>query len=269
MKITVSLAILSTVIGASWFFYDAGNLQDVEEVNPVGSTSEPHVAKVIHLPDHTTGEAVSTIDIAVEKDSTPVSISKIREWQRERFGSNNILIAQIDYKDYDLETLKLLGEQGDITALNFLGYKYIMQHDTQKAIDAYYHAAVLGSTASLNLISLLKADGVDKSVPFSREREIFVYLQAAILRGDMESLNTAKGFFSLQKVEFNEIDKQYIQENGGKIYNELIASRESLGLSEFDNSMPDFMIEYNRKVENDNAYLNLTTGDSPLFVTKL
>ena len=213
MKKITSLAILLIMAAASWFIYDAGNIKKVETANPVSSISEANEEKGGHLSDTTTRKTVSTTDIVIEKDINPVSISKVRDWQRERFGSSSILIAQIDYKDYDIETLGSLGEQGDMAALNFLGYKYLMQHESQKAIDAYHRAAVLGSTASLNLISFLKADSVDKSVPFSREREIFVYLQTAILRGDMESLNTAKGFFNLQKVEFNEADKQYIQEN--------------------------------------------------------
>lgn len=174
--------------------------------------------------------------------------AKIIEW----FESHGVYgfrgpDEQSDYQNYDLETLKKLGDSGDIRALHMLAGKAESIGESNAIL---FSAAIHGSTGALSQIALsletefdIRNKSVEERKPYIMES--LAYYDAAQLRGDW--WGNIQGKDSLLKrypTEFLDVEKAYIQNRAQEIYDDLQQKRTQMGLGDFDNSVPDEVIKF-------------------------
>jgi hypothetical protein len=176
---------------------------------------------------------------------TPADRELYAKWQLERGypdGTNT-------YSNYDEGTLTKLADSGDIQAMHALADLYIDENHLEKygfkaATEIYNRAAIYGSTNALLHLAIMKSSGlvtIDESDPLHRQNalEILSLLNVAALRGDRMPNISFGDSIRKKDIVITEDDEKYIQARSQEIYNELQQKRIELGLSSFDNSVPD------------------------------
>lgn len=191
-----------------------------------------------------------------------VAMREIKEWFAAR-GNYNFEdpAGQDDYKNYDLEVLKKLGEVGDVRAIHQLIEK---ADDLNAKANLSHRAAIYGSTAAIERLGFLIEDKAQLKFKTLDEQkphliEILSYFEAAKLRGD-ESVNIFSGNDLLRKypTDLSREDLSNIKSRAKDIYNDLQKSRMEVGLGEFDNSVPQSVGEYFKELNSEGCNKNYT-----------
>lgn len=150
------------------------------------------------------------------------------------------------YETYDNETLRQLGNTGDLRALHELADRSetIAEHNV-----ILEKAAVFGSTQALDKLGLMTELTASLSDKTPEEKkpiviESMAYYEAAVLRGDWEGkLTFGRSLLGKHPVDLTDEDYNTIQKRSQEIYNNIQAKRYELGLGDFDNSIPDSVME--------------------------
>jgi len=178
-----------------------------------------------------------------------VSSEEIKKWFAARgnysfFGPDSLS----DYDGYDVETLTRLSDSGDLKAMHVLANRANNFADLKGVL---LKAAVYGSTEALiQLGSLNENDEGSLSekpaeVQKAKVLTALAYYEVAQIRGDWwGNIASGKSLTERYKVSLTEQDKLLIKNLSEQIYNDLQARRSGLGLSEFDNSVPDSVIKF-------------------------
>jgi len=209
--------------------------------------------------------------ITTEKKSHFVSLlswsvheDEIRQWQASNLGYYYSGALPSDYDVYKIETLKLMGEQGDLKALDMLAHKFRINNDYVNAAKAYNKAAAFGSTYALIQLGAMQYNtAVNDEERFLRSLDQLAYHQAAILRGDIQVLYAASATIEYLPKKLMEDDFVVIQEKGTKIYQDLENRRKMMGLGKFEdfnkeNSYPENIKGYYKSVREN--FINTSTN---------
>lgn len=174
---------------------------------------------------------------------TPSEAEIVRKWDesRGRFDDESLK----DYAGYNMDTLKILADGGDLKAMIALSKLYISdeyagEYGSSYSMPLLKKAAAYGSSYAMELYattydSVHYADG---TYTHDVLLEVLAWNNAAALRGDMYPNNSARLELKRKKVQLNQIDAQKIRTRSEEIYNEVLAERKALGLGDFDNSVP-------------------------------
>jgi len=190
-------------------------------------------------------------------------------WQAGQLGYFYTGIIASDYDSYDLETLKQLGKQGDMKALDMLGWRFKQEENYEAALLAYNDAAVLGSTAALEEIARLTGKDI-----FDRDRYLHMlsYLQTSVLRGDQQALTAAGVQLKVLTDNFSSItplEIKNINQSGLARYSWLENKRKKMGLPKFNNSAPKYAVEFYLKARKLAGVESVLTGrEIPIFLTR-
>ena len=179
-------------------------------------------------------------------------IKERKEW----LESLGVFIAgELDsYKHYDVETLEALGNQGDLRAWATLSALYTEQADIDKLMETLDKAAVHGSAQAIaskahfqqmKLNSyFIGASELDKDalVSWVAHTEVAHRLgEPDILASTMRHLERKDLLTHLAESDWQDINR-----SADSLFAELEASREELGLGEFNTELPDHVIGYNQ-----------------------
>jgi hypothetical protein len=174
---------------------------------------------------------------------TPSETEILRKWDesRGRFDGESLK----EYADYNMDTLKVLADGGDLKAMIALSKLYISdeyagEYGSSYSMPLLKKAAAYGSSYAMELYATNydSMHYVDGSYTHDVMLEVLAWNNAAALRGDMYPNSTARLELQRKKVQLNEIDIQKIRTRSQEIYNEVLAERKALGLGDFDNSVP-------------------------------
>ena len=184
----------------------------------------------------------------------PATAEKVKLWFAERgnysfYGPD----AYGDYLTYDLETLNKLSDSGDIKAMHVLADRAGSFADLKKILSK---AAIHGSTeAIIRLGSLNENDEgfIEHMSPEKRQAKILealAHYEAAQLRGDLwGTIASGQSLLDRYKVDLSEEDLQYIKDRGRQIYDTLQAQRTEIGLGQFDNHIPEPVMNFYKAME--------------------
>ncbi len=198
-----------------------------------------------------------------EPMTDPVLRREIIDWfaSRGRFASEIEYDAQghrlpTVYESYDEETLRQLGEGGDIRALQTLARRMDGYEDREEHRALLEKAAVYNSTWALGNLGLgYSTSGryVAKSPEEKKAMyiEALAYYAAAQIRGDWtHAIRMGSSLRKEVDVTFTEEDELQVQKRAQEIYDDLQSRRHVLELGDFDNSIPEaVMREYEAMLE--------------------
>lgn len=174
----------------------------------------------------------------------------VREWFESR-GNYQFQHPDYvnDYHSYSLDTLIELSEAGDIRALHHLAEK---TDDLDEKRVILERAAAFGSTQALNRIgSIIEAQGrlysdqVDEEQRRAVILEAMPYHHAAALRGDWWGLiNYADPLLQRHDIALTEQEKVFVENRSQAIYDELQDQRHQLNRGDFDDEVPDEVMDF-------------------------
>lgn len=188
---------------------------------------------------------------AVEPESwkftgSPAEWEERVEWFRSR--GNYAMGGEDDYGSYDMESLTKLVDSGDVRAMHVLAKLYMSEQYEKEygfkfAEPLYWSAAVHGSTDALAELAIIQ-DSKRFGQPDDQKRgfviESLALYKAAELRGDRYGfLSIGKSQMKMNNIELSEDEIKYIDQKAHELYRKLSAERASIGLGEFDNSVPE------------------------------
>lgn len=193
---------------------------------------------------------VASIEPSVKKNEALSQVAKfeyITRWMQERGAQ---LESVPEYKGYSDETLEKLADGGDIRALAILADKYGSKYDEvsqRKASAARTKAAIYGSTYALEQEAVhyekLAYLANDENKKKAYIMESMAMRKVSVLRGYpinyLADLRSPE-YMSL-KIDLNQNDFIAINSAAQNIYNILLEKRQSLGLGDFDNSVPEIV----------------------------
>ncbi len=177
----------------------------------------------------------------------PADAAEIKDWFAQRGNFSFMGDEQLsDYATYEDNVLIKLGENGDLRALHVLADRAKNINDFESVL---HKAAVLGSTEALiRMGAINEAENLDSMNVDDRKAKIIEalsYYDAAQLRGDWwGSIVRGENLLKRYSHEINQQDKDAVQENAKKIYDEIQKARNAQELGEFDNSVPDSVIKF-------------------------
>ena len=246
----IALLGLIIILGTVYFitFYNQRNVDSSIHSDMTHDTAtEPTSAK-----DTATISGDTGISIKKERWSPmgdAASKAEIIDWFAKRgvygFGTLN---EQSEYDSYSLETLAKLGDTGDIKALHKLALITPNKDQRKKILE---QAAVYGSTGALAHLGIMTttigAVGDSKTPEEKKQlaKEALAYYEAAVLRGDWDAkMSFSESALRLVSGELAEQDQRDIQKRAQEIYDDLQAKRTTMGLGDFDNSVPDSVMKY-------------------------
>ncbi len=194
--------------------------------------------------------SVASIEPSVKRDETLSQAAQsefVTRWMRER-GAQLENIPE--YKSYSDETLEKLADGGDIRALAILADKYGGKYDEvsqRKASAARTKAAIYGSTYALEQEAVhyekLAYLTNDQNKKKAYMIESMAMRKVSVLRGYpvnyLADLRSPE--YKSLKIDLNENDFMAINSAAQNIYNTLLERRQSLGLGDFDNSVPEIL----------------------------
>jgi hypothetical protein len=185
-----------------------------------------------------------------------VSRAEISEWFAKR-GSFTFLDGYpydnqgkpipTAYDNYNIDTLKKLGDDGDLRALDKLVRSSKNADESKQLLEK---AAIFGSTQALaelgvmaNTIYLSPNKTIEEKKAIMIES--LAYYEAAQIRGDWTAnMDFGRILQKQQQIDLTEADKAEIQERAKVIYDDLQTKRTAMGLGDFDNSIPDSVMKY-------------------------
>lgn len=164
-------------------------------------------------------------------------------WQEER-GYLNSGKNVDNYAYYDMETLRVLAENGDPKAQLLYGrHAWMNDRNFEAAKEAFINATVQGYTSSLNELggmhlNLFEQAQREEKPEAAREYLITAYAwwETGMLRGD-KTLYWTQNAYSPKK-PFSEREQDVIKQRAQEIYSYLSTKRNESGFSEFDNHTP-------------------------------
>lgn len=227
--------------------------QNLEYGKRPGNWQSLHKSKQVNIISHEGKEKINIDKDNPSNDTLLVSNFKklfsedeIRLWQAEKRGYYYAGAVPSDYDDYNLDTLKTMGEQGNLKALDMLAYKYVSSFDYKNARKVYKKSAARGSTYALVRLATMEFDSSSSTVKESDVRSLnaLAYLQAGILRGDTQLLMDASATIKYFPRQLTEEDNTFIRRKGLQIYRQLEAERTKLGLPNYENTVPEYALEY-------------------------
>ncbi len=184
----------------------------------------------------------------------PADMAQVKSW----FDARGYVYwgeANNEYGSYSEDTLKKLSESGDIRAMKHLGKLYYRQFGFEKAKEVYVNAAAYGSTDAMHTIATNTSISVYDRAKTSEDKqaaaiETLAWYNAANLRGDRwPNIGGAKNFISINNVQVTKEVSDQIQKRSQEIYDDLAQQRRSLGLGEFDNTIPASVEQYFQQLE--------------------
>jgi hypothetical protein len=193
-------------------------------------------------------EVIAKINNAAEQE-------ELTKWKLKR-GTD--LSHDPEYESYDSDTLRKLGNSGDIRALAVLSNKYAGYPDAKSqrfAAAARMKAAMYGSTYATKQQAIramqLRATAKNDTERKNLLLEGMAWYKLGLLIGDptyyfkeIESPAYVNEGIALSAKDFEKID-----EMAHRIYSSLEASRNKVGLGNFDNSMPAVVEDYFNKID--------------------
>lgn len=200
-------------------------------------------------------EEQTDVKQAVVPAPTSTASEQIKNWKMER-GTD--LSSDPEYESYNGETLRTLGNSGDIRALAVLSNKYAGYPDEKSqrfAAAARMKAAMYGSTyatkqqaiRAMQLRINAKSDVERKNLLL----EGMAWYKLGLLRGDPTYYfkEIESPTYVNEGIELNAKDFEKINEITHRIYSSLEASRNKIGLGNFDNSAPVAVADYFKEID--------------------
>ncbi len=184
----------------------------------------------------------------------PADMAQVKSW----FDTRGYVYwgeANNEYGSYSEDTLKKLSAGGDIRAMKKLGDLYYGEFGFDKAKEVYLDAAVHGSTDAIHTIGTMISISIfDKAkTPETKQAaaiETLAWYNAASLRGDRwPNIVGAKDFIKIENFQVTKEISDQIQKRSQEIYDDLAQKRRSLGLGEFDNTIPVSVESYFQQLE--------------------
>lgn len=177
---------------------------------------------------------------------SPAEVAEYQEWLRSR--GNFTGVRGSEYDSYDFATLHQLADSGDLHAMYKLAHLYIsdayhQQYGFKAAEDMLMRAALYGSSYALAEIADFKHSQRFSAASELDKRHLTIvslaYFRAAELRGDYwGSITMRDPLLKINPIILEPEEKESIESSAQAIYTQLEAQRESMGLGEFDNSVP-------------------------------
>ena len=167
------------------------------------------------------------------------------------------------YASYDVETLEALGDQGDLRAWHTLANVYLEQLNEEKMIETLKKAAVHGSAVAITRLGRDKRHGMysfltgydselDKGavIGWLAHSEVAHRLgHPDTQRHSTDTLESTNLHLHLTESDWQEIDRA-----ADSLFAELEASRQELGLGEFNTELPEHVIGYNQNRKDIQAF---------------
>lgn len=172
---------------------------------------------------------------------------EIKEW----FSSKGYFTTEDSavYESYSDETLKSLGKQGDLLALDLLISKAVKAGNEKAAKQYITIAAVYGSTTPLGSLAFFTFPGHSNNLTEAGRRisalETLAVTKVIEIRGDRSLaksthtslFNSYKRIYSSDLV-ISDDEQKYVDSRAQEIYDQLQKIRHEVGLGDFDNTEP-------------------------------
>lgn len=179
----------------------------------------------------------------------PATAEEIRGWFADRGNYAFLGLDYLsDYRAYDMDTLIRLSDAGDLKAMHVISERLNNFNDVRGVL---WKAALYGSTAALAEIGSMNEndEGNLNNMPIKRKKEkiieAFAYYEVAQMRGDWwGTLSSGKSLTDRYQIELTDEDKQKISDRAEVLYSDLQLKRTQRGLGEFDNTVPDFVMQF-------------------------
>ncbi len=208
-----------------------------------------------HQPTNPTQQNISPIVADFQSImGNPADMAQVKSWFDSR-GYRYWGEAGSEYANYDEDTLKKLAQNGDVRAMKFLGDLYLNEAKFDKSQEVYTNAAIHGSTDTINMLGLIMDSHIyaNAKTPEAKQLagiEVLAWYNTASLRGDRwPNIIGAKSFIKTETFEVTKEVSDQIQKRSQEIYDELSQKRRSLGLGEFDNTIPASVEQYFQQLE--------------------
>ena len=170
---------------------------------------------------------------------------EIKEW----FSSKGYFTKEDSavYESYNDETLKSLGKQGDLLALDLLISR---SAGNEKAVMQYITVgAVYGSTTALDSLTIYTAPKSTNNMTEESRRpaalETLAVTKVIEMRGDRSLAQSSKvSFLNSYKrrydtdLKISDDEQKYVDSRAQEIYDQLQKIRHEVGLGDFDNTEP-------------------------------
>lgn len=176
---------------------------------------------------------------------TPAQEEVLFKWRQERGYLNMDLQKKAEYEKYDLTTLKIMVDSGDVLAQAQLAEHYYGD-DHKREITK---AMAMGSTSAVMRRGATLESEYERANNEKQRQEALIELlglyEMGALRGDpYNQIVTQDWFIREHAIQLTEQDKIAIKQRGKEIYNKVQQQRFELGLDEFDNTVPQAVSNY-------------------------
>ena len=215
------------------------------------------VGSLRHKKDSVVAESKTSALIASKatlSGFSPIEMNEIETW----FASHGNFMFESEknqYTSYNVDTLKQLGEAGDIRALHELTKLYLNQDNSSKygfdaALPLYWKAATYGSTQALIELGIV-TDAKYRFGLYSEEEkrqailDVLSLYEVAAMRGDKWGvLVYGKSMTSSSAINLTELEKESVKNRSQEIFTEIQQKRYELGLGQFDNNVPNSINQF-------------------------
>lgn len=213
-----------------------GYERDADEIKK----SPAHFQKTVALPAEKIAPSSQELKTLA---GTPSEAEVVRKWEesRGRFDEESLK----DYAGYDLDTLKSLAENGDVKAMIALARLYVSEqyageYGVKYSMPLLKVAAIHGSSYAMELYAIQYE--AEYFVNGTSDRNVLLetlsWNNAAALRGDVYPNNSATLDLRRKNIQLNAEEIQSVRNRSEEIYQQLLSERRSMGLGDFDNSVP-------------------------------
>lgn len=260
-NLKISVLAIAVIMIAAIALYFSTKVTGVNESSPQGEAWSNTVTAVASEASVSSSAAASDALIPATSED-PISTwqpddqaaqAQVTEWLVSRgWHSMYGLDVQDDYDAYSPEVLQTLAEQGDIRAI----HKVASRAPAAEQNRLLTKAAVYGSTLAFSELAtgVLVDSGIKADSRESEKKSAVVtamaYLEVAKIRGD--STASILKFVDPEaryRLTLTDVDKQQISQEAQRIYADLEQQRISLGLGEFDNTVPPVVHAYFANLE--------------------
>ncbi|HEY0892158.1 MAG TPA: hypothetical protein VGE32_03805 [Cellvibrio sp.] len=253
------LGVSLLLIGSSVYWFVFGSASLTSATRDAGASGAGHSAQP--LPIQTADSVLNSVvnETSAKKEmgplkgfmGTPAETAEVKKWfaqHGELFGE-----ADLEYQSYDENTLRSLGNNGDLRALHRLAEicldkdHYTLEGYGPAAAEGHlWMAAILGSSKALADLALMhdarvfgapNMSGAEKRLAAI---EVLARYNAASLRGNRyPDINDASAFKETYQINLSSEEQLLVNQRAKEIYENMSSKRRELGLDEFDNTVPD------------------------------
>lgn len=248
--------LVSVVLGAMFVFtqtdspmaknviHQTGESKDTFPVLPVNATSS-------RGPNNSAQEQSLVVEEKPRRNSsgiegTPAEAEVVRNWQQERGYLGRDRQKLEEYKGFDISTLKIMIDSGDLLAQSALIRRSIGEMKTREI----YKALAMGSTEAVMMLGIEREVAYEEKVEAGDEsdalvNEVLAVYEMGALRGDRyNQIVLQNDFIKKHNIQLTEEDKKAIRQRGKELYDEIQQKRFELGLDEFENTVPSEVNNY-------------------------